>query len=94
MLHQRTGWRHQLPEVATDTFVRPPDTRTGKRSPCNGRGVPVSPSSGSSEAGPRHTPTERKRPAITHKKNIYKYNLLLVSSFIIGNRSTLFLLVQ
>jgi len=63
MPRRRTGWRRQPPEAATDTFVRPPDTLTGKRSPCNGRGVPVSPSSWSSEAGPRNTPTERKRPA-------------------------------
>lgn len=68
MPRRRTGWRHRPPEEATDTFVRRPDKRTGKRSPCNGYGVPVSPSSGSSEVEPRHTPTTCKRPENTYKK--------------------------
>lgn len=69
---RRTGWRRRPPAATTDTFVRPPDTRIGKLSPCNG--VPVRPSwrrhrrrrrpsSASSAAIPRRTPIARKRPA-------------------------------
>lgn len=57
-LRRRKGWCRRPPVAATDTSVRPPDTRTCKRAPCNG--FPVGPSS---VAISPHTPTARTPPA-------------------------------
>jgi len=63
-LRRRTGWCRRPPVAATDTFVRPPNTRTCKRAPCNG--FPVGPSSVA--ISPR-TPTARTPPAKHTKRS-------------------------